>query len=180
MRSQLVGLRRWLRCEDLAVVVEASFWLMDEAEILFRRQNYGRIQQALTRVVVKSKDSELISRISAHPDIAMEIHEEIVRRWGPEVAAASCAAFYDQQCSMGMEPESYIGSARWLDPLGGTVLFDGQSCKATGFTVESRSPRSPSALVHRRINLTSMHSRASVLRHHCHPLALRLDHSRRT
>jgi hypothetical protein len=130
----------WLRCEDLAVVVEASFWLMDEAEILFRRQNYDGIQQALTRVVVKSKDSELISRISAHPDIAREIHEEIVRRWDPEVAAASYAAFYDQQCSMGMKPESYIGSTRWLDPLGGTVLFDGQSCKATGFTVESKSP----------------------------------------
>jgi hypothetical protein len=127
----------WLQCEDLNVVTEASLWLMDEAEILFRRQNYNQIQQALKRVVKRSGDAELISRISTHPGIDRAIHKEIVGRWGPDVAGPSFIAFYEQQCSDGVRPAEYVANSSWIDQQGGTVLFDGQNCNTSGFNVQA-------------------------------------------
>jgi len=128
----------WLGCSDPAVAAEAAFWLLDDAEILLRRENYGLIMKSLARVVTESDEGALISRISDREDIDLSVHEEIVQRWGPEVVPSSFRIVYEQLCSSGMEPETYLGGTQWSDGLGNSVEFNGDLCTAIGFTVGGR------------------------------------------
>jgi hypothetical protein len=108
----------WINCEDETVVAAA----------LNKVPSSQLNPQLLIKLARETRNEEVAREISSISSTPPAAHEALVERWSPEVVGTSYVRLYNQECSTGVEPKSYVGDTVWLES-GMRVVFSTDNCQ---------------------------------------------------
>lgn len=93
----------WLECPDQAVV---------EAAVV-KLPPFDLSAQAIERLAKETQDPEVLRRLSLSDNTTLKVHESLVQAWRAEIVENSYRIVYSQDCSSGVDPDTYLAGTSW-------------------------------------------------------------------